>query len=339
MAMGRNRLIIGAALGLAVIFVGILLWRANANQELKDKGLAQAKKGDFVEAEPTLRAALERLPSDVEILRALAKGYLATDRKGDADEMLTRMLKIAPDDTEALRLQLDLYRLLGKLDEALANADRLVELEPGNLAWLSKRGELRYLASRFDDAAADFELCRKKASQERLYARWLAIVKEAQGKPAEAAALLDGILRDAPNDAPTLRTRALLHYNQYEYEKSILLFRKMLELNLNATLKRDARYNLSLALSRVGQKEEAARLMEEVRSLQEVEVLHKDSVGQPKNLPLQMRYARAQFEVGAFEPQALEGAAQTLRHILTIDSSHAPAHALMAEVLRAKDKR
>ena len=120
--------------------------------------------------------------------------------------------------------------------------------------------------------------------------------------------------------------RALLYFYQDQSEKSIPLFREVLKLDPNR--QRAGRYHLSLALSRVGQTEEADQLMEEVRRMQDAEVLHEDSVGQPTNLPLQMRNARAQFE-----NNDLARTVKVLQHVLRVNANYVPAHALMADVL------
>ena len=90
----------------------------------------------------------------------------------------------------------------------------------------------------------------------------------------------------------------------------------------------DGRYYLALALNRVGQKDEAERLMEEVRRMQDAALLLSDAEGQPENVPLQMRNARAQFE-----NNDLPRTVKILRHVLSIAPNHGAAHGLMADVL------
>src|SRR4249920_2827825 len=98
--MGRSRLAIGAAIALAAIVAGVIVWRAGHAQESRKQALALAGQGDFWEAEPRLRAALERDSSDVEALRVLAKGYLKNGRKSEPIECLKQWIVAAPDDPE-----------------------------------------------------------------------------------------------------------------------------------------------------------------------------------------------------------------------------------------------
>src|SRR6266702_5518793 len=103
-------------------------------QGKRESALNAAREGDFAAAEPQLKACLARAPSDADLLRALAKGYLSLERRGEADEYLSRWLDQAANDAEALQLRLDLYRDLARYDAALADLDRLIVLDPDNPA-------------------------------------------------------------------------------------------------------------------------------------------------------------------------------------------------------------
>lgn len=324
--MSRFRLFIGAALGLAAMVVAFFVWRAASLNALREKALKLADKGEFLEAEPALKASLTRDPYDVDILRALAKGYLANARRDEADECLTKWLATAPDDPEALLSRIDLYRDLGQFDKAILDSDRLLEVDAGNTAWRRKRLGLLFLTGRFTEAEKECRHCLQKQPGDRSLLRSLAEIKRFQGDLAEAGTILDGLLREAPHEAATLMARALLYYYQDESEKSIPLFREVLERDPNR--QRAGRYHLSLALNRVGQTEEASRLMEEVRLMQNAEVLREDTEFQRGNLTLQMRNARAQFE-----NNDLPRTTAILRQILSSKADFAPAHALMADVL------
>lgn len=329
--MRRSRLVIGAFLGLAMIVVAFFLWRNAALTEPRDKGLKLAREGEFQEAEPALKRSLAHNPADVDVLRALAKGYLAADRKADADESLSLWLAQLPDETEPLLLRIELYRELGKFDQALLDLNRLLEIDAGNLAWRRKRVALLYSASRFDEAEIECQRSLQKQPADRGLQRTLAEINRAQRKLAEAGVILDAILRDSPQDTATMAARAILHLAQDEPEKSIPLLRKVLELDPNR--QHSGRYYLGLALNRVGQTDEAERLLEEVRRRHDATLLLVDSEGQPNNLPLQVRAARAQFE-----NNDLRKSTEILRKVLRDNNGYAPAHVLLADVLE-KDGR
>jgi tetratricopeptide (TPR) repeat protein len=324
--MGRSRLFIGVSLALVAIVAGFVLWRAGLVQERTKKALELAKQGDFWEAEPILKETLVRDPRHVDVLQALAKGYLKNGRKGEADECLTRWLTQAPREPEALLLRQELYRDLGQFDKALADIDRLLEIEAQNIAWRRKRVAVLYSAGRFSDAETECQRCLQALPGDAGLRRSLAEIKRARGELTEAGVILDSMLRDSPRDTAAMMTRALLHLSQDEPAKSIPLFRTVLELDKNK--QRRGRYHLALALNRVGQTEEASRLMEEVRRMQQADVLLLDSKGQPDNLPLQIRNARAQFE-----DNKLDLTLSILDQVFNIDANYAPAHALKADVL------
>jgi tetratricopeptide (TPR) repeat protein len=325
--MTRNRVIIGASLVLVAMAVAYFVWQSVAANSLKQEGLKLARIGDFARAEPILKAALVRAPSDEDVLRALAKGYLDAGRKDLAEEFLTRCLEAAPRDLEALRLRLDLYRELGRFDQANGDADRLIEIEPDNVVWRRKRVAVLYSAGRFADAQNECESSLRRHPGDRDLRFKLSDIKQATGAYAEAGAILDGLLGETPKNVSVLMARAEVHLKQDEPGKAIPLYRKVLDIS-SPNRPRAALYYLALALNRTGQAKEAGQLMDEVHRMQHADAMLEDSEGQPDNLPLQLRAARAQFE-----SNKLDKAQQIARHILGVDPDYAPAHLLMADIL------
>jgi tetratricopeptide (TPR) repeat protein len=231
--MGRSRLFIGVSLALVALVAGFVLWRAGLAQERMKKALELAKQGDFWEAEPILKETLVRDPRNVDVLQALAKGYLKNGRKGEADEFLMRWLAQAPREPEALLLRLELYRDLGQFDKALLDIDRLLEIDAQNIAWRRKRVAVLYSAGRFADSEIECQRCLQALPRDPGLNRSLAEIKRARGELAEAGVILDSMLRDSPRDTAAMMTRALLHLSQDAPVKSIPLFRTVLELDKN----------------------------------------------------------------------------------------------------------
>lgn len=303
----------------------VLVWRAAVAHERKT-ALELAKRGNFQDAEPALRNALAASPHDVEVLRVLANGYVKHQRKAEADDCLTRWLAVAPREPEALQLRVQLYRELGQFDKALIDVDRLLESDPQSLALGRKRIAVLFGASRFAEAEEACQRWLKTNPEDIGLRRTLAEIKRSRGDLADAGAMFDAILSKAPSDTGALMSRAQLHVSQDEPDKAIPLLRKIVKGDPNR--QRAGRYYLALALNRVGQKEEAERVMEELRRMQEALMLKEDSDGQPDNLPLQLRAARAHFE-----NNDLQRTVNVLMHILNRDPDHGAAHALMADVL------
>lgn len=325
MGCTRRRLLF---LTLILLALGCLgwAWSMAASQARRRSALDLYQAGKFLKAEPRLRAYLVGHPGDADVLRALAKGYAAHGTKGETEGILTQWVEYAPHDTEPLQLRMELNRELGQTDKAVQDLDRLIALEPRNPAWQRKRPGFLFSAGRFEEAEKDCQRSLRAQPGDLSMLRLLAEIKRAQGDLTQAGAILDGILRDAPRDTATLLARANLYHRQDEPEKAIPLFRKVLE--LDPTRQRTARYHLSLALARTGQTEEAKRLLDEVRRMQDAELLLKDSATQPDNLPLQVRAARA-LAANNNLPQAVE----ILQHVLRVDAGNAPAHALLADIL------
>jgi tetratricopeptide (TPR) repeat protein len=320
--------LIGLAAALVILVAAFFIWRAGLAQEAKKKALEQAERGDFWDAEPALKECLAREPADVELLRVLAKGYLKSDRKAEAEECLTRWLAQTPREPEALLLRLDLYRKLGQVDKAVLDAERLIEIDAANPAWRDKRLTVLYEASRFAEAEEECRRGLQKRPNDVGLLRSLASIKQARGELAEAGKILDGVLRDHPRDVGALIARGQLHLRQNEPAQAVTVLRQVLDLNPGPNPRRTCLYHLAQALHAVGQNEEADRMMDEVRRMNDAAVLLADSEGQPNNVALQLRTAQAQFDVKDWAKTV-----QILQRVLSIDATNTRAHALMAEAL------
>jgi predicted Zn-dependent protease len=292
----------------------------------RESVLDAARDGDFDRAEPQLKAILARAPTDVEVLGALSKGYLSLGRKGEAEECLTRWLDQTPTATEALELRLALFRDLARFDAALADLDRLIALDPESPALRRRRPGLLFSGGQFAEADRACQASLGRQPDDRALLRLHAEIKRAQKEFAAAGEILDRILRAAPLEPGVLMAKAMLLYETDQPAEAIQLFRQVLR--LDPSRQRTARYHLSLALARVDRNDpEARRLIDEVRHMQDAELLLVDSDNNPDNIPLQIRSARAQFENNDHRR-----AVKILEHVLRLDPRSSAAHALLAEI-------
>src|SRR6478672_8471955 len=258
--MSRTRLLLGVFLGV-VIIIGWVAWRAADTHANREKALRLNEQASFSEAEPHLRIVFAHDPSDVEVVRAPAKGYFEVDRKGDADEFVSRWAALAPDSPEPLLLRIKLYRELGQLEKALLDSDRLLQMDPANVSWRSNRVNLLYSAGRPAEAEKECRACLQRRPRDPGLLRSLAEIQRVQGQLPEAGATLDSILRDSPNDTAVMAERAKLYLNQDDPAKAIPLLREIVKRDPNR--QRFGRYYLGLALNRVGQGDEANQFLEE----------------------------------------------------------------------------
>ena len=140
----------------------------NAMQDPRLRDIAAALKDNRIsDAERSLRRRLESYPKDVVALRMLATIALQTGRLDDAETLLKTSLELAPGYREARHDYAGLLVRQTRPAEALAEVERLLAHEPANVAW------------------------------RKLKAAILLHLLEHAG----AAAVYEGLLREAPDDA------------------------------------------------------------------------------------------------------------------------------------------
>jgi predicted Zn-dependent protease len=302
---------------------GIFAWQ----QWLEDQrtsALARARAGKFADAEPQLLRHAARDPQDVDVLKALAQGYLAAQKKLPAEDYLTRWLAARPDDAAALRLRLQLYRDQRRLELALADTQRLLELEPNNLDLLRQLAGRYFETGRFAEAEQTCLRSLKHDCKDPGMRALLAQAYRAQGETTRASEVLDELLGEDPRNPKALLGRAILYCDANQADRAIPLLQQFLE--VDPRQERTALYHLSIALTRVGRLEEAEKMRARVRQLQDAGVLLGDSKTVLNNLELQLRTARALFVSGE-DRKAVDVLAGVLRQ----DPGHASAHRLLAD--------
>jgi tetratricopeptide (TPR) repeat protein len=299
-------------------------WMKLAHRRERQEALRLAEREDFDRAEPALRRVLERSPEDVAVLQALAQGYLAEKKLSDAEACLNRLCALQPGEVEPFRLRMEMHRQREQYEQALADGRRVLELDPDDLALRQRVAGFCFSAGRFEEAEREYRRCLEAQPNAPELLTLLAQARQAQGDQAGAAALLDRVLAAHPQFTRALMARAILYDTTGEPAKAIPLFRQVLALDKGR--QRTARYQLSLALERVGQSEEARRVMAEVRNMQDAEVLDVASKVQPDNLDLQVQAARAQLAVGA-----TAAGLKMLEDVLARDPNQRAAHAVLAD--------
>jgi predicted Zn-dependent protease len=207
------------------------------------------------------------------------------------------------------------------MEVALAEGRRALDLDPQDDAVGQEVVWLALQVGRFEEADP---LCRQLL-RGRPGDPWLtyllASIDHGRGATAEAQALLDSLLRQYPHFTRGLLLRAVLHNEAGEPGKAIPLLREVLA--LDPTFRREARYELSLALARAGEAEEAHRLMAELQKDNLDKLLASEH--DPDTLGAKLHKAEACLAAHQDE----EGL-RLLTALLEQDPGLAQAHALLA---------
>lgn len=160
-------------------------------QANKRIGTILLKKGKTTEGMVYLETANAVSPNDPELMLALAKGYVKTNRKREAIELLKKVKATRKQDPE-VRLQLfELYRDLDMLREAEEEIKQLIALKRDN----------RYLLA---------------------HAKLL----KAQGKEKNAADVLENILATNPESLEALMLKGKILRQQKKYEQAIEVYKE-----------------------------------------------------------------------------------------------------------------
>jgi predicted Zn-dependent protease len=301
---------------------GTAAWLATRDHG-RQAALRDAQAGRFAEAEPVLRDALARDPDDVDVLESLARGYTKADRPLDAEPCLSELLHLQPNNAEYLRLRWNLYRELKRWDPAYADVRRLLELEPADEDLRRKAMGEAFTTGHFADAEG---LCRDLLAHhpgDRKLTGMLAQIRRARGDDAGAGQLLDELIRSDPNDYASLQARGILDDETGHPDRAVPLLRRVFD--EDPSRRRPAGYQLAVALEKVGQADEAKKVLAEVRRLQDVEIATEAMKTQPDNLALHVQLAEDLLRAG----HTNDGLA-VLERVLRRDPNFAPAHRALA---------
>jgi predicted Zn-dependent protease len=283
---------------LAVLLAGLgggayLGWRGLRDQAEREE-LRAAELLPFSDAEPRLLRLAERRPDDARVARALAMGYLADRRYAKAEPYFARWCELRPNDTEALRERIELWRGWQQTHHAAADAERLLELEPDDTKLRRQLSGWLFGLGRLEDAERQCRLSLDATPHDPALLHLQAALYHRRGQDTEAADLVDRLLREHPRFADALLLRGVLHLHAGRPAEAIPWYRRALA--VEGKHQRDAYYELSLALDRTGQAEEAHKALAESRLLQEVDLFNTQT--DRDNVDLQMRFAERLVNAG-----------------------------------------
>lgn len=323
---GRRRALSRTLLALFVVggvALGGWAWRSSSLARNRAEGLRLAGAGRFADAEPHLVRAVEHFPEDIDIVKALALGYVQARREAEAEAYLLRWRDLQPRIPQPHHLLLDLLQPRGRNGPSLAAAERLLEVEPDNDDVQRRYIRMLLEEGRYADAEAACRafLTRSPSHPGLLFRRADCLIR--LGRKDEARAILDGVLAKHPNLAPPMVLRAVLHREEGEEDKALPLLRRAVELDLK---NKEAHYQLGSTLTRAGQAEDGARHLAEYDRLNRLERLLRDVAIQPDNNDLKVQAAALLVQNGQRQE-----AVKLLREVLAREPDHAEAKRLLGE--------
>lgn len=306
--------LVGASVG---VWWGYRVWE-------RGRVLQIAEAGDFERAGPLLERELARSPWNLDVIQALARGYLAREERSAALPVLDRWCALRPNDPEPFRLRLDAHQKEQRYEAAREDARQLAQLVPEDPKMPLMVASLSFSAGNLESAERDCRAVLKLQPRRRDARRLLAEILRAQGKYDAAAKVLDALLAEKGDDTAVLLGRGSLYVERGEGKKAIPLLEQVLR--LDPRRQRTGRYQLVLAYEQAGRAEDVRRVQAELHALQEAEVLSDALGSQPENVEVQVRAARA-WLMGPRVAQGLE----LLGRILERHPEHGGAHTALAE--------
>jgi predicted Zn-dependent protease len=316
-----KRLIVAAVL-LVGTGVGVFALLSGGDRKRAD-ALRDCRQGKLPQAEPVLIEILNRHPEDSEVRNALARAYTFDNRPADALPHLSKLLEEQPDNADYLKLRMEQYGKLKQREDEYADARRLIELGAVDDKLRKSIVGLAFTVGRFAEAAQLCEEALRAEPRDRGLRLMMANILRARGDDDGAGKLLDELIREDPKNYGALFFRGVLHDENGRPDKAVeLLWRVYHE---DPTRKRTCGYQLSLALSKIGQEEEARKILAEVRRLQDVLVVNEAIKGQPDNLDLQVRMAESLLKDG-YTTDGLD----MLQSVLRREPNYSPAHLALA---------
>jgi Flp pilus assembly protein TadD len=177
-----------------------------------------------------------------------------------------------------------------------------------------------------DEAAGHLEALDEPGRGDPAVRVQLALCREAQGKPDEAASLLDRVIADHPPDAKPLHYRGRLEMNRGRHADAVGFLRRAAEIDRSEV---DILYSLFLCLQQTGPPEAAreaeARWKQTDADLKRVSEVSRLISASPRNADLRREMGELFLRNGR-DADGLRWLESALRE----NPDHAPTHAALA---------
>jgi len=297
-------------------------------ESILEFALLKAQRGDLVDSQPFLVAALKSdSPDSSLILEALAQGSIEVFHFGSAVTYLNQLLEREPDHAMALVWRGQVWERLNRLEEALRDYRRAIEIKPDFLTARLSLGEMLVRLSRGDEALEQFEYLQERQPDAARVLLGLAQCRRQQGDTEKAEELLNELLDQYPDFREGLVQRAMLRLDANKPVEAERLLRRALKKSPYA---REPNFLLARALQLQGKETEEKKCRDRVKEIDEsrsglgrvVALMSKS----PNDLDL-----RCQAALLCLHCDRNIEALQWLQGSLQINPNHKPTHAALAD--------
>jgi tetratricopeptide (TPR) repeat protein len=293
-----------------------------------ERALTRAQRGELAGQEGYLWAQLEEHhPDSPLILEALAQGYMATFRWGEALACLKQLLECWPRDAEVLVWHGWVSENLRRPAVARDDYQRALELNPEHDEARLRLAEAMLRSSQPAEALEHLELLERRQPSNPALLLALARCRRELNQPEEAGRILGRLFVERPEDPQVLTERGKLALSLGQAAEAEEWFRKSLAI---APSERETNYDLSLCLRQQGKSEEAdayvARLKRIEADQERLGKLFGLMVKQPRDLSLRREAGVLLLNNG----QTREGL-RLLESVLEVDATNRAAHAALAD--------
>ena len=301
--------------------------RATGDIEL-ERALILAQSGYFPEAEPTLVLHVRDGGDEAaEILSLLVPAYMGQFRIVEADGLSAKWVDLRPSSPQAWALRADILERVQKKEDALVARRQLVLLAPDD------RAERFHLARLIletrqppGEAAGHLEWLVALEPENRAVQVELAACREAQGRPDDAAEILDRVIAGPAPNAKAFHLRGRVELNRGRAAGAVAFLRRGIDLDPSDV---ELLYSHFLAVQQTGTPDEIREAERRWKScdadLRRVGVLARIADATPRD----PEPRREMGELFLRNGRTVEGL-RWLESALRLDPQHAPTHKVLA---------
>jgi tetratricopeptide (TPR) repeat protein len=298
--------------------------------------LQDVQRGQAGQAEPMLWAYVDNdHPDAVDILEALARGYLATYRLDEARKAVDALTRLQPEHAPAWVLRGKALYHQHVYPEAEQNYARAVDLAPEDAAARLLLAECLVENKKAAAALEQFDRLRVQTPADPAVVRGQARCLLDLGRDDEARAVLDELLAVVPSDAEALILRGKLEMGRQQPAAAEPWLRKAVKLDPGSL---DGAYNLSLCLQQQpGKKDEGAEWFQKYKVIAaeqaRMSAVTKQIMRAPHNPAPRCEAGEIMLKV-ANEKEGLRWVYSALQ----IDPNYRQAHQLLRDYFRSKGR-